>query len=88
MRVSPSAPGIPPAGHPIYYLPCMAYTMPIIFNKKVRSADPLELSQLVVDLRSRYLAYWRQFSGYDPQDANSNQSTYHHSCALPAKPAH
>eukprot|EP00983_Pelagomonas_calceolata_P042788 1138653-Pelagomonas_calceolata.AAC.2 len=34
--------------------------------QKIRSADPLDLSQLVLDLRSRHLAYWRQFSGFDP----------------------
>eukprot|EP00983_Pelagomonas_calceolata_P000039 982-Pelagomonas_calceolata.AAC.1 len=38
---------------------------------KMRSADLLDLSELVVDLRSLHLAYWRQFSGYDPRDTNS-----------------
>eukprot|EP00983_Pelagomonas_calceolata_P010495 340200-Pelagomonas_calceolata.AAC.1 len=31
------------------------------FQQKMRSADPLDLSQLVLDLRSRHLAYWRHF---------------------------
>eukprot|EP00983_Pelagomonas_calceolata_P128986 1161565-Pelagomonas_calceolata.AAC.12 len=52
------------------------------------TADPLGLSQLVVDLRSRHLANWRQFSGYNPRDTNSKRITYHHWCALPTKPAH
>eukprot|EP00983_Pelagomonas_calceolata_P005610 183916-Pelagomonas_calceolata.AAC.1 len=71
MPTSPSAQGIPPAGHPIYCLPGMAYIMLIIFSK-----------------RSGHLAYWRQFSGYDPQATNSKKFTYHHWCALPTKPAH
>eukprot|EP00983_Pelagomonas_calceolata_P038131 1136684-Pelagomonas_calceolata.AAC.1 len=41
------------------------------FQQKVRSADPLDLSQLVVNLRPHNLAYWRQFSGYDPRGTNS-----------------
>eukprot|EP00983_Pelagomonas_calceolata_P123489 1161012-Pelagomonas_calceolata.AAC.1 len=58
------------------------------FQQKTRSADPLDLSQLVVNLRSRHLAYWRQFSGYDPRDTNSKKFTYQHWCALPTEPAH
>eukprot|EP00983_Pelagomonas_calceolata_P021711 680265-Pelagomonas_calceolata.AAC.1 len=58
------------------------------FQQKVRSADPLNLSQLVVDLRSHHLAYWRQYSGYDSRDTTSKKFTYHHWCALPTKPAH
>eukprot|EP00983_Pelagomonas_calceolata_P042219 1138393-Pelagomonas_calceolata.AAC.2 len=54
----------------------------------MRSANPLELSQLVVDLRSHHLAYWRQVSSYHPRDLNSKRSTYHHWCALPTKNAH
>eukprot|EP00983_Pelagomonas_calceolata_P064419 1148114-Pelagomonas_calceolata.AAC.2 len=46
------------------------------------------MSQLVVDLRSRHLAYWRQFSGYNPRDTNSKKFTYHHWCALPAHVAY
>eukprot|EP00983_Pelagomonas_calceolata_P000354 11110-Pelagomonas_calceolata.AAC.1 len=41
------------------------------FQQTIRSADPLDLSQIVVDFRSRHLAYWRQFSGYNPRDINS-----------------
>eukprot|EP00983_Pelagomonas_calceolata_P089804 1157347-Pelagomonas_calceolata.AAC.6 len=37
-----------------------------ISQQKRRSADPVDLSQLVVDLRSRHLTYWRQFSSYHP----------------------
>eukprot|EP00983_Pelagomonas_calceolata_P133800 1161999-Pelagomonas_calceolata.AAC.1 len=54
----------------------------------MRSADPLDLSQLVVDLMARHLAYWRQFSGHDPRDTSSKKITFHHWCALPTKPAH
>eukprot|EP00983_Pelagomonas_calceolata_P061882 1147010-Pelagomonas_calceolata.AAC.3 len=57
------------------------------FQQKICSADPLDLSQLNVGLRSRHLAYWRQFSGYDPQGTNSKKIAYHHWCALPSKPA-
>eukprot|EP00983_Pelagomonas_calceolata_P039381 1137163-Pelagomonas_calceolata.AAC.2 len=32
------------------------------FQQEKRYADPMDLSQLVVDLRSRHLTYWRQFS--------------------------
>eukprot|EP00983_Pelagomonas_calceolata_P074708 1152660-Pelagomonas_calceolata.AAC.2 len=37
-------------------------------HHKIRLADPLGLSQLVVDLRSQHLAYWRQCSAYHPRD--------------------
>eukprot|EP00983_Pelagomonas_calceolata_P021451 672238-Pelagomonas_calceolata.AAC.1 len=40
------------------------------FKQKTRSADPVDSSQLVVDLRSRHLTYWRQFSSYHPRDLN------------------
>eukprot|EP00983_Pelagomonas_calceolata_P067817 1149637-Pelagomonas_calceolata.AAC.1 len=36
--------------------------MAIAIFQQIRSANPLDLSQLVVDLRSRHLAYWRQSS--------------------------
>eukprot|EP00983_Pelagomonas_calceolata_P041027 1137864-Pelagomonas_calceolata.AAC.1 len=38
------------------------------YQHKVRSAKPLDFSQLVADFRSQYLAYWRQFSAYHPRD--------------------
>eukprot|EP00983_Pelagomonas_calceolata_P023536 741192-Pelagomonas_calceolata.AAC.1 len=38
--------------------------------------------------RSRHVAYWRQFSGYDSQDTNRKNCTYHYWRALPTKPAH
>eukprot|EP00983_Pelagomonas_calceolata_P004498 145862-Pelagomonas_calceolata.AAC.1 len=58
------------------------------FQHKIQSANPLDLSQVVMDLRSRHLAYWRQFSAYHPRDLNSKEFTYHHWCALPTKNAH
>eukprot|EP00983_Pelagomonas_calceolata_P089869 1157355-Pelagomonas_calceolata.AAC.1 len=58
------------------------------FQQKIRSADPVDLSQLVVDLRSRHLTYRRQFSPYQPRDLKSKNLTYHHWCALPTKNAH
>eukprot|EP00983_Pelagomonas_calceolata_P134766 1162092-Pelagomonas_calceolata.AAC.1 len=90
VRTSKSAPGIPPAGHPIYCLPAAMNGSHHAhhFQQKLCSADPLDLSQFVVDLRSCHLAYWRQFSGYDPRDTKSKKFTYHHWCAFPTKPAH
>eukprot|EP00983_Pelagomonas_calceolata_P069491 1150374-Pelagomonas_calceolata.AAC.5 len=41
----------------------------------IRKDDPLDLSQLVMDLRSRHLAYWRQLSSHHPQDLNSKKVT-------------
>eukprot|EP00983_Pelagomonas_calceolata_P065234 1148500-Pelagomonas_calceolata.AAC.2 len=36
------------------------------FQLKIRSANPLDLSQIVVDYRSGHLAYWRQISALHP----------------------
>eukprot|EP00983_Pelagomonas_calceolata_P085573 1156586-Pelagomonas_calceolata.AAC.3 len=58
------------------------------FQQKIRSADPMDLNQLILDLRSRHLTHWRQFSSYHPQDLNSKKFTYHHWCALPTKNTH
>ena len=58
------------------------------FQHCIRTANPLDLSQLVVDLRTRHLAYWRLFSSYHPRDINSRRMTYHHWSALPARNAH
>eukprot|EP00983_Pelagomonas_calceolata_P067720 1149585-Pelagomonas_calceolata.AAC.1 len=55
---------------------------------KVRSANPPDLSQIEVDLRSRHLAYWRQFSAYYPRDLNSKRITHHHWCDLATKDAY
>eukprot|EP00983_Pelagomonas_calceolata_P114677 1160118-Pelagomonas_calceolata.AAC.1 len=35
--------------------------------------------------RCRHLAYWRQFSGYDPRDTNSKKSTFHNCLDLNLK---
>eukprot|EP00983_Pelagomonas_calceolata_P007381 240687-Pelagomonas_calceolata.AAC.1 len=54
---------------------------------EIGSANPLDLSQLKVDLRSRHLAYWRRISSYHARDLNSKKFNCHH-CALPTKNAH
>eukprot|EP00983_Pelagomonas_calceolata_P065717 1148703-Pelagomonas_calceolata.AAC.1 len=56
------------------------------FKHKIHSANPLS-SQIVVDLRSRHLAYWRQLSASSAQDLNSTKFTFHHWCAPPTKNA-
>ena len=58
------------------------------FQHCIRTANPLDLSQLVVDLRTRHLAYWRLFSSYHPRDINSRRMTYHRWSALPTRNAH
>eukprot|EP00983_Pelagomonas_calceolata_P059972 1146160-Pelagomonas_calceolata.AAC.1 len=58
------------------------------FQHNIWSANPLDLSQLEVDLRSRHLAYWIQFSACHPRDLNNKEFLYHHWCAFPTKNAH
>eukprot|EP00983_Pelagomonas_calceolata_P058515 1145523-Pelagomonas_calceolata.AAC.2 len=52
------------------------------------ACDPVNLSQFVVDLRSRHLGYWNQFTASDPRISNSKRLTYHQWCALPVRAAH
>eukprot|EP00983_Pelagomonas_calceolata_P077011 1153686-Pelagomonas_calceolata.AAC.2 len=49
---------------------------------------PENLSKFVVDLRSRHLGYWNQFTAPDPRVSNSKRPTYHQWCALPVRAAH
>eukprot|EP00983_Pelagomonas_calceolata_P067684 1149571-Pelagomonas_calceolata.AAC.3 len=58
------------------------------FQQKMRSANPLDSSQLVVDLRSRHLAYNFPYHNHHPQDLKRKTFTYHHWCALPTKYVH
>eukprot|EP00983_Pelagomonas_calceolata_P012672 405800-Pelagomonas_calceolata.AAC.1 len=57
------------------------------FQQKIRSADPVDFSQLVVDLRSRHLTYWAVFflPSSRPQQQKIQPSSL---CALPTKYAH
>eukprot|EP00983_Pelagomonas_calceolata_P063683 1147830-Pelagomonas_calceolata.AAC.1 len=57
------------------------------FQNKIRSANPLDLSQLVVDLRSLHVTVWRQFLVTTHEAQTAKTFTYHHWCALPTKPA-
>eukprot|EP00983_Pelagomonas_calceolata_P003870 125562-Pelagomonas_calceolata.AAC.1 len=50
--------------------------------------NTVNLSQFVVDLRSRHLGYWNQFAAPDPRVSNSNRLTYHQWCAVPVRNAH
>eukprot|EP00983_Pelagomonas_calceolata_P000321 10778-Pelagomonas_calceolata.AAC.1 len=52
------------------------------------ACDPVDLSQFVVDLRSRHLGYRNQFTAPDPIISNSKRLTYHQWCALPVRNAH
>eukprot|EP00983_Pelagomonas_calceolata_P075837 1153171-Pelagomonas_calceolata.AAC.11 len=38
------------------------------------ACDPVDLSQFVVDLRSRHLSYWNQFTAPDPRAIWSNNT--------------
>eukprot|EP00983_Pelagomonas_calceolata_P038506 1136811-Pelagomonas_calceolata.AAC.3 len=40
------------------------------FQHKICSAKPLDLSQLLVELRSQHLANWLHFSAHHPRDQN------------------
>eukprot|EP00983_Pelagomonas_calceolata_P051212 1142309-Pelagomonas_calceolata.AAC.1 len=52
------------------------------------ACDPVNLSQFVVDLRSRHLCYWNQFTAPDPRVNKSKRLTYHQWCAGPVRDAH
>eukprot|EP00983_Pelagomonas_calceolata_P125016 1161172-Pelagomonas_calceolata.AAC.9 len=52
------------------------------------ASDPVNFSQFVVDLRTRHLSYWNQFTAPDPRVHNSKRLTYHPWCALPVRAAH
>eukprot|EP00983_Pelagomonas_calceolata_P057696 1145180-Pelagomonas_calceolata.AAC.2 len=78
---------MPLAGLHTFRPPWIAYIMHS-FQQKIRSADPVDLSQLVVDIKSCHLTNWRQFSSYHPRGLNSKKSTYHRWCALPTKNVH
>eukprot|EP00983_Pelagomonas_calceolata_P010093 328103-Pelagomonas_calceolata.AAC.1 len=48
----------------------------------------VNLSQFVVDLRSRHLGYCNQLTAPDPRRNNIKQLTYHQWCALPVRNAY
>jgi len=47
------------------------------FKDNIRNCEPIHLRQFVIDLRSRQVHYWTQFSGPTPRQQNSKQRTYH-----------
>jgi len=55
------------------------------FKLSIMNCEPIYLRQFVVDLRSRQVHYWAQFSGPTPRQRNSKHRTYHHWCALPIR---
>eukprot|EP00983_Pelagomonas_calceolata_P066822 1149227-Pelagomonas_calceolata.AAC.1 len=52
------------------------------------ACDPVNLSRFVVDLRSRHLGYYDQFTVPDPRVYYSKRLAYHQWCALPVRNAH
>eukprot|EP00983_Pelagomonas_calceolata_P003793 122937-Pelagomonas_calceolata.AAC.1 len=52
------------------------------------ACDPVNLSQFVVDPRSRHLSYWNQLTVPNPRVNNSKRLTYHQWCTLPIRAAH
>jgi len=57
-------------------------------RRQLMVCNPVNLNQFVVDLRSRHLRSWSQFSTPDPRDTNCRRLTYHQWCALPTREAH
>jgi len=53
----------------------------------IRSATPLPLQDVVVDLRERLRAVWRELDGADPRTHAQKLATYHAWMALPLKPS-
>eukprot|EP00983_Pelagomonas_calceolata_P047325 1140589-Pelagomonas_calceolata.AAC.1 len=52
------------------------------------ACEPVNLSQFVVDFRSRHLSYWNQSTAPDPKVNNSKRLRRHQWCALPVRNAH
>ena len=67
-------------------------THTLLYHEQIQNGSPLNLSQLVLDLRKRHLDFWQQplLSQHQPRDSgiNSRTCTYHHWCALPHRNAH
>ena len=59
-----------------------------LMRRQIMAGGPVNLSQFVVDLRSKHLSYWHQFTAPDPRANNSKRLTYHQWCALPVRDAH
>ena len=57
-------------------------------RRQIMACNPVNLNQFVVDLRSRHLGFWGQYSSPDPRDTNCRRLTYHQWCALPTREAH
>ena len=55
------------------------------FQHNMMNCEPISLRQFVVDLRSRQVNYWTQFSSSSPRERNSKQRTFHQWCALPLR---
>jgi len=62
------------------------------YHHHILNGSPLNLSQLIIDLRKRHLAFWQQpfFTARQPREpeTNSKTFTYYHWCALPQRDAH
>eukprot|EP00983_Pelagomonas_calceolata_P077867 1154046-Pelagomonas_calceolata.AAC.1 len=57
-------------------------------RRQILACEPVNLSQFVVDLKTRHLSYWNLFTTPDPRLSNSMRLTYHQWCALPVRAAH
>jgi len=57
------------------------------YAKCIKAATPLPLQDLVVDLRERLRAVWRELDGADPRTHAQKLATYHKWMALPLKPS-